>query len=1001
MKIESNSIFAKSITPFLSALFLLFSVQANACADIVQFQFTNGTQTILISDGAAYNLDDLPDDFYLEAVVNGNEESVSFHVSSSNNSFTYSVVENYVPYTFPAGNGAWHLGDGHFSVSASAYSHPYAGGTFCDHESINFTLSEGVETCSALAGTLSGGGDICNINETHLTATPNGDAVIPNGYQTVFVLTQGSELVIIGAGAEADFTVAEDGMYTIHSLVYDPSTLDLSIVVPGVTTGFDVFGLLQDGGGDICASLDVAGAQFQVANPSAGTLTANQSEVPLDGGAATISATANGDINVPMGYSSIFVLTQGSELTIVNAGGEPSFEVTESGDYTIHTLVFDPTTLDLSIVELGVTTGVDVFGLIVPGGGAICADLDVAGAPITVSADESCSAHAGTLSGGGDICNINETHLTATPNGDAVIPNGYQTVFVLTQGSELVIIGAGAEADFTVAEDGMYTIHSLVYDPSTLDLSIVVPGVTTGFDVFGLLQDGGGDICASLDVAGAQFQVANPSAGTLTANQSEVPLDGGAATISATANGDINVPMGYSSIFVLTQGSELTIVNAGGEPSFEVTESGDYTIHTLVFDPTTLDLSIVELGVTTGVDVFGLIVPGGGAICADLDVAGASITVVSADVCTAFAGTLTADADEYAWSGSPITVSATPNGDVNVPNGYGSIFVLTQGPDLVIVGAGASPEFEINQPGQFIIHTLVYDPNTLDLGIVELGVTTGFDVFGLIVPGGGSICADLDVAGAAIVVVETDGCAADAGTLVSHPTITCLNEGTGDIFAQEDIEPVIPAGYEVLYVLTNAFGLTIEDVSASPEFTVEHAGFYRVHTLVYDPATLDLSIVEFGVTSGFDVNTLLIQGGGEICASLLLHAPLTLVLPEYFCNTFVWHFLNNKAADAVDLESIVDSYEDYASFEKSLMVMNVSVYPNPVTDVLSIDLQLLDDELIQIQVIDLSGRVVMDRRINNAEGLNQLDLSSLSDGQYVLNIQSQFRAFTKSIQVSK
>ncbi|MBK9401639.1 MAG: hypothetical protein IPN36_12510 [Bacteroidetes bacterium] len=61
---------------------------------------------------------------------------------------------------------------------------------------------------------------------------------------------------------------------------------------------------------------------------------------------------------------------------------------------------------------------------------------------------------------------------------------------------------------------GIYTIHTLVYDPSTLNLGIVVPGTTTGFDVNALLIQGGGSICASLDVTGAPVIVNDPDAGT-------------------------------------------------------------------------------------------------------------------------------------------------------------------------------------------------------------------------------------------------------------------------------------------------------------------------------------------------------------------------------------------------------------------------------------------------------------------------------------------------------
>ncbi|MBK9274604.1 MAG: hypothetical protein IPM49_08710 [Flavobacteriales bacterium] len=194
----------------------------------------------------------------------------------------------------------------------------------------------------------------------------------------------------------------------------------------------------------------------------------------------------------------------------------PEFEVSALGTYTIHTLVYDPATLDLSIVQLGVTTGFDVNGLLVQGGGSICASLDVPGAVTTaVECPLDCDANAGTLSGGASICGDgNAVTLTATPNGDAIVPAGYQTVYVLTQGAGLTIVNAGPNPSFDVTDDGLDTIHTLVYDPATLDLSIVQLGVTTGFDVNGLLVQGGGSICASLDVPGAAFNVASPNAGT-------------------------------------------------------------------------------------------------------------------------------------------------------------------------------------------------------------------------------------------------------------------------------------------------------------------------------------------------------------------------------------------------------------------------------------------------------------------------------------------------------
>ncbi len=338
-----------------------------------------------------------------------------------------------------------------------------------------------------------------------------------------------------------------------------------------------------------------------------------------------------------------------------------------------------------------------------------------------------------------------------------MVPTGYETVYVLTQGAGLVIVQAGATPNFTVAIADDYTIHTLVYDPTTLDLSGVVLGTTTGFDVNALLIQGGGSICASLDVAGAPITVeecvvCDANAGALIADATPVCLVAGSATISATPDGNAVVPTGYETLFVLTQGPGLVIVGASITPSFDVTLADSYTIHTLVYDPTTLDLSGVVLGTTTGFDVNALLIQGGGSICASLDVVGALIEVSECVVCDADAGTLTADETPVCLFGGSAQVGATPNGDAVVPVGYETAFVLTQGPGLVIIDLGVGPVFTVNAPGSYTIHTLVYDPLTIDPSLIELGVTTGFDVNGLLIQGGGTICGALDVLGAPISV---------------------------------------------------------------------------------------------------------------------------------------------------------------------------------------------------------------------------------------------------------
>ena len=479
----------------------------NNCGEIKGLEFTNAVESMIIVNGENYVTSELPNDFYLNLKFSGSIRSVKYVVTNLDSGDQQKVTENRVPYTFPAGNRAWNLGIGNFKIEVKAYRFFFGLGKLCDTQTFYFSLADQPD-CAADAGGLTASmSDVCldDENGTEISATPDGNAQVPEGYATLYVLTKGSELVIMDVGGSPSFTVTEGGDYTIHTFVY-PEDLDLSIVELGVTTGFDVNSLLIQGGGELCASLDVAGASITVSDPDAGTLTADQTPVILTGGSATISATPNGDIHVPSGYSSVYVLTQGESLTIVNAGGAPEFEVTEAGLYTIHTFVFPSDFDPFSVVTVGVTTGVDVLGLITEGGGDLCASLDVAGAPIEV---QDCAADAGRLRPNSLLACIDDgiAIIEANFRHQPFIPEGYQQLFVLTDAFSLTILNVSDTPSFEVEKSGFYKIHSLIYDPQTLDLSIVSFGTTTGFDVNGLLIQGGGDICGSLDVKGALFIV--------------------------------------------------------------------------------------------------------------------------------------------------------------------------------------------------------------------------------------------------------------------------------------------------------------------------------------------------------------------------------------------------------------------------------------------------------------------------------------------------------------
>jgi hypothetical protein len=76
------------------------------------------------------------------------------------------------------------------------------------------------------------------------------------------------------------------------------------------------------------------------------------------------------------------------------------------------------------------------------------------------------------------------------------------------------------------------------------------------------------------------------------------------------------------------------------------------------------------------------------------------------------------------------------------------------------------------------------------------------------------------------------------------------------------------------------------------------------------------------------------------------------------------------------------------SINEITSIENLNVYPNPATDVVSISYSTVGNENVSYRMTDLSGKsvIVRDLGVRNGSQIENIDLSNLVSGMYILEI---------------
>ena len=106
--------------------------------------------------------------------------------------------------------------------------------------------------------------------------------------------------------------------------------------------------------------------------------------------------------------------------------------------------------------------------------------------------------------------------------------------------------------------------------------------------------------------------------------------------------------------------------------------------------------------------------------------------------------------------------------------------------------------------------------------------------------------------------------------------------------------------------------------------------------------------------------------------------------------------ITKKALTKEDMAA--DYQENAPTLVPVRQVENVKVYPNPTTGVLYLDLKTLQGTAT-VDIVDMTGTVVLSRKLGESELLNRMDLSGLTNGFYIVRVVSEDSVYLAKVQL--
>jgi len=214
--------------------------------------------------------------------------------------------------------------------------------------------------------------------------------------------------------------------------------------------------------------------------------------------------------------------------------------------------------------------------------------------------------------------------------------------------------------------------------------------------------------------------------------------------------------------------------------------------------------------------------------------------------------------------------------------------------------------------------------------------------------------------------VTNDVCSQEIGsielTVTSDGAYTVLwnTSETTDI-----IENLVAGNYSVNVIETNT------GCQLNADFDIIDEGEFAVSEFITNSTceTCDDGAIDLTITPADDYTFSWTNGADTEDINSLLPAQYTVVITNQlgceFTETYTVDFVNN-IFDAKDIE--------------------ISIYPNPANDLINIDYNLLKTDHAQIFITDITGKILTQSSVNQAKGIEIINIDNLKSGIYFIKI---------------